>query len=157
MENLKSELIDIPPMPMTKTDKKKRKRLAPKKVAMIKALESNLGNITEACSRVGISRQTYYEWYHLDPDFKLEVETIPERIKDFVETALMKQIGSGIPSSTIFFLKTKAKDRGYIEETNLNHTVMGNSSIQIVTTSMEEIKNDKAKVKSQTDRDTSSP
>jgi hypothetical protein len=34
---------------------------------------------------------------------------------DFAESSLHKQIQSGVPASTIFYLKTRGKGRGYIE------------------------------------------
>lgn len=109
----------------TKPNKIKQKGLHPRKRAMLKALEANLGNITGACEAVGINRWTYYEWLKNDPQFKQECETIPERIKDFVESSLLLQIKDKIPSSTIFFLKTKAKDRGYIEDNVVTNNING--------------------------------
>lgn len=38
-----------------------------------------------------------------------------ERMKDLAESTLMNLIAEGNVAATIFYLKTKAKDRGYIE------------------------------------------
>lgn len=121
-------------MSLTNTDIKKR--------AMIEALEKSLGIVSTACSQVGISRQTHYEWLKEDEKYKESVEDISEMAIDFVESKLHEkingvtvqtfnskgepQIYDQAPSDTaiIFFLKTKAKKRGYIErqeiEGNLN-------------------------------------
>ena len=40
------------------------------KAAMLKALEKNLGIVTESCRVVGISRQTHYNWIKDDKDYK---------------------------------------------------------------------------------------
>ena len=39
---------------------------------------------------------------------------------DFAESRLFKQIEDGVPSSTIFYLKTKGKHRGYVERSELD-------------------------------------
>ena len=92
---------------LTQTDTHKR--------AMIEALEKSLGVVTTACKTVGIARQTHYEWYREDEQYKASVDSIADIALDFAESQLHKQIQSGEVSSTIFYLKTKGKKRGYIE------------------------------------------
>jgi hypothetical protein len=41
---------------------------------------------------------------------------------DFAESQLHKQIQSGEVSSTIFYLKTKGKKRGYVERSEVDHS-----------------------------------
>lgn len=86
------------------------------KKALLDALEKTLGIVTSACKIVGISRVTYYE-YMKDAEFKAQVDDIGEIAVDFAESQLHKQIKEGNVSSTIFYLKTKGKNRGYIERT----------------------------------------
>ena len=86
------------------------------KEAMIKALEHTLGVVSPACKSVGISRSTHYNWLENDPDYKAEVEDLPEAQLDFAEHNLHKQIQKGSVSATIFLLKTKGKHRGYVEQ-----------------------------------------
>lgn len=93
---------------------------AQKKRAMAKAMKVGLGNISAACEAVGITRQTHYTWLKKDKKYKQSVEDIGELTIDFVETQLLKNIKAGKEASAIFFLKTKAKSRGYIET---NHTI----------------------------------
>jgi len=87
------------------------------KKAMIIALEKSLGIVTTACKSVGMPRSTFYDWYNSDEDFKKEVDSIGDITLDFAESHLHKQIKDDIPASTIFYLKTKGKKRGYIEKT----------------------------------------
>lgn len=82
---------------------------------MIAALEKSLGIVTTACREVGIARSTHYQWLSDDPEYKAAVDDIAELTIDFVESKLHKQISDGEVSSTIFYLKTKAKKRGYVE------------------------------------------
>jgi len=86
------------------------------KKGMIEALEKSLGIVSTACKFVGISRETHYRWMREDNDYKLAVESISDIALDFVESQLHKQIMDGEVSSTIFYLKTKGKKRGYIEK-----------------------------------------
>jgi cell division inhibitor SulA len=89
------------------------------KAAMISALEKHLGNVTTSCRAVGIHHSTHYEWIQKDKKYKDKVISLQEVTKDFAESKLMKLIEGGDTSATIFFLKTRAKDRGYIERTEL--------------------------------------
>ena len=84
------------------------------KKAMIAAMEKALGVVTTACKTVGISRQTHYNWLQ-DPDYAAAIEDVSEVAVDFAESHLHKLIKEGNPAATIFFLKTKGKNRGYVE------------------------------------------
>ena len=85
------------------------------KRAMIEALEKTLGIVTTALKQTGIGRTTYYGWLQDDPEFKADVEAISDIALDFAESQLHKQIQDGQPASTIFYMKTKGKKRGYVE------------------------------------------
>lgn len=86
-----------------------------KKKAMIEALEKSLGVVTSAAKQVGIHRSTHYVWLADDPEYKKAVDEIADVAIDFVETNLFQLIQQGDTASTIFYLKTKGKKRGYIE------------------------------------------
>lgn len=85
------------------------------KKAMLEALELSLGIVTTACKNVGISRDTHYEWLKVDEEYKAAVDSIQDITLDFAESQLHKQIKDGEVTSTIFYLKTKGKKRGYVE------------------------------------------
>jgi len=85
------------------------------KKALVEALEQSLGVVTTACKHVGINRTTFYKYYKQDKAFRDAVDDIGEVAIDFVESQLFKQIKSGNTASIIFYLKTKAKNRGYVE------------------------------------------
>lgn len=94
---------------VTKSDTKKK--------AMIKAMEKSMGIVTQACKLADISRETFYRWMRNDDEFKELVTQASEHAKDFVETKLYEQISEGNVASIIFYMKTKCKDRGYVERT----------------------------------------
>lgn len=114
---------------MDKTDNNKK--------AVIEALQDCHGIVTDACKKTGVARSTFYQWLNEDADFKAAVEEAQEQAIDFVEGKLFQKI-NGVkigklddegelnvyeqpPSDTaiIFYLKTKAKKRGYIERQEL--------------------------------------
>jgi len=99
---------------------------------MIEALEKTLGVVTTACKSVGICRYTFYKWLKEDKKFADKVNDIQDVAIDYVESQLYKSIRDGNVTAIIFYMKTKAKHRGYQEnydvttkgekiEFNLNH------------------------------------
>ena len=95
--------------------KKTTKSNTIKKRNFLNKYESSLGNVSVSCEEVQIARSTFYAWMEKDADFKQQVDAINEKSVDFVESALLKQIKEGNTTATIFFLKTKGKNRGYVE------------------------------------------
>lgn len=85
------------------------------KKRLLDALEKSFGVVSDACKAAGVSRQTFYQYKKEDPGFADAVDAMEDVGLDFAESALYKQIKEGIPSSTIFYLKTKGKKRGYVE------------------------------------------
>lgn len=113
---------------------KKRKEL---QSLFIDALMNSAGNISHACKKIGISRNTYYEWRKDDREFDSSCEEQQEAIIDMVETKLMSNIQEGKTAEIIFFLKTKAKHRGYVEKQELDikkdtHDLSGLSTEEIL-------------------------
>lgn len=77
-------------------------------------MERRLYNITEACRALGIGRRTYYDWMD-EPEFKDRYTELMESRKDFVESALMRNIANGSSPDIKLFLTTQARDRGYVD------------------------------------------
>lgn len=101
------------------------------KKALIEAMTEALGIVTTACQTVGLSRKTYYDYYKNDEDFRAEIDDIADVALDYVEGKLLSQIEENNPTSTIFYLKTKGKKRGYVEPQHINLNIKGglNSTI----------------------------
>lgn len=97
--------------------KKDQNRVEQHKKALLEALEKSLGVVSTACKQVGIGRTTFYNYLKEDAVFAAAVAEIEDVALDFAESALFQQIRDGNPTSTIFYLKTKGKRRGYIEKT----------------------------------------
>jgi hypothetical protein len=86
-----------------------------RKKDLLDALERSLGIVSTACEKVGVDRKTHYNWLKDDPEYKEAVRAIEERTIDFAESHLHALIKDKNPAATIFFLKTKGKNRGYVE------------------------------------------
>ena len=91
------------------------------KILFIKYYYNLTGNIAKLCKNIGINRQTYYNWIEKDKQFKKDVEDEQEALIDFAESKLFNLINDKNPIAIFFFLKTKAKHRGYIESVEHKH------------------------------------
>ena len=110
-----------------------------KKEKLLQALRETQGLIYHACKKAGnISRSTYYRYIKEDPEFAKAVEDIKEAQIDYVEGELIKNIAQGKETSIIFYLKSKAKKRGYTDKSEVDITSGGKSisdiKIQVIDT-----------------------
>lgn len=104
-----------------------------KKKAVIVALENSLGIVTTACKQAEIGRTQFYNWLKEDEDFAAKVKDIENVAFDFVESQLFRQIRENNTAATIFYLKTKGKNRGYSERTEITGADgQGFSPVQIL-------------------------
>lgn len=93
----------------------KKKRIDEKKERFLEVLNQSAGFISAACEAANISRRTYYRWYDKDEKFRQSCKDVEESNIDYAESKLLQQIKDGNTTATIFFLKTKGKNRGYVE------------------------------------------
>lgn len=91
------------------------------KKIMYDALFASFGNVSEAVKKANIGRATHYKWMNQDPEYKEAIEGLEDVTHDFVEHQLLKSINEGDKTSIIFYLKTKAKHRGYVERQEVQH------------------------------------
>ena len=93
------------------------------KINLIAALVKYHGVVSDACDACALSRRVYYNYYRDDPDFAELAEEAKEVAKDFVESKLFENIEAGDVISIIFYLKTRCKDRGYIERMDIRKEI----------------------------------
>ncbi len=105
-----------------KKENNAQKRTEEAKRVLLNALEKHLGIVTPACKESGLSRTQHYNWLKKDKEYKRKVKEIDNVALDFAESALHQQIKKGNPLSTMFYLKCKAKKRGYIEQQEVKVT-----------------------------------
>ena len=95
------------------------------KKEFIRIFKANACNIKATCEAFGIDRSTYYDWMAKYQAFNSSVEEAKEGLIDDAESALLRNILEGNVTAQIFFLKTKGRERGYIEHHNIDHTTKG--------------------------------
>jgi len=127
----------------TKPNKKKKKRLAPRKKLMIQALSEELGIVTSACRKVGINSWTHYDWLKSDKDYKDAVEALETRKEDVIEKAFLSLVIDKNPQAVIHAVKTKLKKRGYGDEIKVEGNLNQPAIFNEVTKTREEIKNER--------------
>lgn len=96
-----------------------------KKIIFIDHLLKAFGNITYAAELTDITRQTYYNWYNEDEEFKAAIDSITpddylKAKKEFYEMQLFKLNSKLNPAAVIFANKTINKDLGYFEKSELD-------------------------------------
>lgn len=106
-------------------DKKQKK--------VLKYLKEGHGIVSYACGKAGVSRQTFYNWKKEDEEFAKEVDDVDEEIIDVVESKLLSQINDNNLTAIIFYLKTKGRKRGYVEQTDVNANINGNVNLRPLT------------------------
>lgn len=82
---------------------------------MITAIKQNNGILAKAAQSIGCARSTVSKYIEDYATVRAAYEEANETNIDFVESKLMQNIQAGDTTAIIFFLKTKAKGRGYVE------------------------------------------
>lgn len=82
-----------------------------------KVYEKKGCNISQTCEALGISRKTFYEWKEKKKKLAEALEEIDESLLDFAESKLLEHIQDGDTQTLMFYLRTKGKQRGYVEKT----------------------------------------
>jgi hypothetical protein len=109
------------------------------KEAVIAALTETCGIVTSACQHAEVGRTQFYKWMKEDPEFAQQVKDIENVALDFVESKLMENIENNDVASVIFFLKTKGKNRGYVERQEVEHDVAKGKRITLEVKADEEV------------------
>ena len=90
-----------------------------KKASFLAKFELTKANISRSAKAANVSRKTYYNWCHDDPEFAEKATEIIEGTGDFVESKLIGRINADDTTAMIFYCKTKLKDRGYVERSEV--------------------------------------
>lgn len=77
--------------------------------------EKKAGNLASTASALNIDRTTLWKMRKDNPELEEKLKAVDEGLIDFVESKLLKAINEDNITSIIFYLKTKGKNRGYIE------------------------------------------
>ena len=90
-----------------------------KKEQFLEALEKSMGIMSQAAKKIGVDRTTPYKWMREDEEYDARVKELLNVSLDFVEGKLFEAIDKNNITGIIFYLKTKGKQRGYVERHEL--------------------------------------
>lgn len=86
---------------------------------VIEALRQSEGYVAQAASLLGVTVQTVYNYRDRYASVAEAFSETREKRHDHVESKLMKAIDNGNIAAIIFYLKTQAKNRGWVERQEL--------------------------------------
>lgn len=111
---------------MLLTSKKERQE------AFLNVFEDSNCQVYTASKKIGVTPSTVYYWMREDSEFAEKVVDIREKLLDFAEVQLMKNIKEGKETSLIFFLKCQGKHRGYVEKAKVEYEKDGDKNIKSI-------------------------
>ena len=79
-------------------------------------IDTERGNVAQIARKLGVSRTAILKFVAKSPTLTENLKDARESMKDHAESALYNAIEKGEAWAVCFFLKTQAKDRGYIEK-----------------------------------------
>lgn len=92
---------------------KDSRSIAQKKTELLHHLAKYYGIVTIACRKSKLGRTSFYDYVNHDLEFAFKVNEIQESYVDYVESRLFDLIQAGDRTAIFFFLKAKAKKKGY--------------------------------------------
>lgn len=95
-----------------------RKKI-PSKAALIEALREADGNQATVAKKFNCHRSLVWQYIDGDPELRELTDELTETFIDEAESQLYSHIRAGNVVACIFFLKTKARHRGYSERLEL--------------------------------------
>lgn len=73
-------------------------------------------NMSATAAALNITRKTLYEWRKKNSELDERMKDAEESLIDFSESKLLESINDGNLTAIIFHLKTKGRNRGYVEK-----------------------------------------
>lgn len=108
------------------TNKKKNQEI------FLEVYFKTLGNISNACKDIKISRAVYYQWMNCDEEFKERFDEITETFDDDIETTIRAMATGGDRDLLKFWASRKMKNRGFTEKTEQSIEHKGNIDLSLI-------------------------
>ncbi len=124
------------------TNSKKELRTELKQEEFIQSFISNIGNVSECCKQVGMHRNTFELWKN-DKEFMTRLREKIDSMDDKIEQKIYEIAEKGDKDLLKFYASRKLKHRGWTERTELEHSAPKGISINLIETSVEDIKESK--------------
>lgn len=83
-------------------------------------ITNSFGNISNIAARLGVQRQTVYNYKKKWKAVEAAIHDALEMRKDFIEDRMLRRVMDGSDTMMIFFAKTQMKDRGYVERQEIS-------------------------------------
>jgi hypothetical protein len=123
----KSRLVTPPTPPRAREATPKPSPIPPPKAknerydpaAIMGALTASHGMIRAAARMIGCDKDTILDMAKRRPEVQAVIENERELQKDMTELALFKAINAGDVKAIAFYLRCQARDRGYIEKSDV--------------------------------------
>ena len=96
------------------------KRLTVPMVA--KLLRHFEGNMASVALKFGVTRQAVFMFCKAHPELQDVLQECRETMKDTAESCLYGKVKEGEGWAVRFYLRNQARDRGYVERSELDHT-----------------------------------
>jgi hypothetical protein len=115
---------------MAKTaPKKKGRKPILDAVAVAQALTELQGNIMATAKRFGVARQSVQDLITRTPSLQAVIRDARQGMTDHAESSLNRAVIKGEAWAVCFYLKTQAKDRGYVERVEQDNTHRGEMNL----------------------------
>ena len=98
---------------------------------IVLAINESLGYLSLAALKIGCTRRTIEYYADQFPEVRAAISEQRELMKDKVELRLYNKISSDDLGAMCFYLKTQAKDRGYIERSEQDTRMLGDITIHV--------------------------
>jgi len=90
-----------------------------RKAKIIESIKQTQGLLTLAARKAGVTYWTLWDYGRRYPEVRQAIDEAKESVLDFAEGKLYEQIKDGNIAAIIFFLKTRGKERGFIERSEI--------------------------------------
>lgn len=87
----------------------------PSNKIIIEAMDNSRGIISNIAKKLDVSRNTVYQWIDSDDELKEALKNANECLLDNAEDKLVNLVDQQDFRAISFILKTRGKDRGYVE------------------------------------------
>lgn len=101
------------------------------------AIRNSQGFLSVAAESMNVSLRSVQRWVVEIPEVASALADTKEKLIDVVEAALLTKIKKGDTACTIFFLKTQAKRRGYVERVETRDVTDDLSDTDLIRTAKE--------------------
>jgi len=128
----KADILLLPEITKTTQDERKvikeRESTTVRKEMFITYYQKSLGSVKATCEKIGISRETYYDWMRNDPNFKMSIKGCWRQKLEDVEQLANNEMMKGNASLIRHFLDRRHPD--YMPKLKVMAPAMGEKSLE---------------------------